>query len=100
KVEDERGDHVQELGEEALRESLSLENSFEAHISLAEILIDEKEHLDEAEDHLLQAKAMVNDPADEAHIELHLGEIAFEQKQYEDALKHYQHVDRKSTRLN
>ena len=23
---------------------------------------------------------------------MHLGEIAFEQKQYEDALKHYQHV--------
>jgi len=88
----ERGEHFQELAEEALRESLSLENSFEAHISLAEILIDENEHLDEAEEHLLQTKSMVTDPADEAHIELHLGEIAFEQKQYENALKHYQHV--------
>jgi cytochrome c-type biogenesis protein CcmH/NrfG len=91
-ADDERGEHFQELSEEALRKSLSLVNSFEAHISLAEILIDEKEHLDEAEDHLLQAKAMVTDPADDAHIEMHLGEIAFEQKQYEDALKHYQHV--------
>jgi tetratricopeptide (TPR) repeat protein len=27
-----------------------------------------------------------------AHIELHLGEIAYEQKRYEDALKHYQQV--------
>jgi tetratricopeptide (TPR) repeat protein len=35
---------------------------------------------------------MVTDPADDAHIEMHLGEIAFEQKQYENALKHYQHV--------
>ena len=67
--DDERGEHFQELAEEALRKSLSLENSFEAHISLAEILIDEKEHLDEAEDHLLQAKAMVNDPDEDAHIE-------------------------------
>jgi len=91
-ADDERGEHFQQLAEEALRKSLSLENSFEAHISLAEILIDEKEHLDEAEDHLLQAKAMVKDPADDSHIEMHLGEIAFEQKQYENALRHYQHV--------
>ena len=91
-ADDERGEHFQELSEEALRKSLSLENSFDAHISLAEILIDEKEHLDEAEDHLLQAKAMVTDPADDAHIEMHLGEIAIEQKQYEDALKHFRHV--------
>jgi tetratricopeptide (TPR) repeat protein len=67
-------------------------NSFEAHISLAEILIDAKEHLDEAEDHLLQAKAMVNNPDEDAHIEMHLGEIAFELKQYEDALKHFRQV--------
>ncbi len=91
-ADDERGEHFQELAEEALRKSLSLENSFEVHISLAEILIDEKEHLDEAKDHLLQAKAMVTNPADDAHIEMHLGEIAIEQKQYEDALKHFQHV--------
>src|SRR5207245_2389981 len=91
-ADDERGEHFQQLAEEVLRKSLSLENSFEAHISLAEILIDEKEHLDEAEDHLLQAKAMVKDPADDSHIEMHLGEIAFEQKQYENALRHYQHV--------
>ena len=90
--DDERGEHFQKLAEEALRKSLSLVNSFEAHISLAEILIDEKEHLDEAEDHLLQAKAMVNDPDEDAHIEMHLGEIAFELKQYEDALKHFRHV--------
>ncbi|HEY6287631.1 MAG TPA: tetratricopeptide repeat protein [Ktedonobacteraceae bacterium] len=90
--DDERSERFRDLAEEALRKSLSLENSFEAHISLAEILIDEKEHLDEAEDHLLQAKTMVNDPEEDAHIELHLGEIAFEQKQYESALQHFQHV--------
>jgi tetratricopeptide (TPR) repeat protein len=90
--DDERGERFLDLAEEALRKSLSLENSFEAHISLAEILIDENENLDEAEEHLREAKSMVRDPADDAHIELHLGEIAFEQKQYENALKHYQHV--------
>jgi tetratricopeptide (TPR) repeat protein len=90
--DDERGQRFLELAAETLRKSLSLENSFEAHISLAEVLIDENEHLDEAEDHLLQAKAMVTDPEEAAHIELHLGEIAFEQKQYENALKHYQKV--------
>jgi tetratricopeptide (TPR) repeat protein len=90
--DDERSVRFLDLAGEALRKSLSLENSFEAHISLAEILIDENEHLDEAEEHLLQAKAMVTDPADDAHIEMHLGEIAFEQKKYENALQHYQHV--------
>jgi cytochrome c-type biogenesis protein CcmH/NrfG len=90
--DDERGQHFLDLATEALHKSLSLENSFEAHISLAEVLIDSKQHLDEAEDHLLQAKAMITDPEEVAHIELHLGEIAFEQKQYESALKHYHHV--------
>ena len=90
--DDERGERFLDLAAESLHKSLSLENSFEAHISLAEVLIDKSEHLDEAEDQLLKAKSMVTDPADDAHIELHLGEIAFEQKQYESALEHYQHV--------
>ncbi|HEX9133334.1 MAG TPA: tetratricopeptide repeat protein [Ktedonobacteraceae bacterium] len=90
--DDERGERFQELAEENFREALAIGDSFEVHISLAEILIDRKERLDEAKDHLLRAKALVTDPADDAHIELHLGEIAFEQKQYEDALNHYQRV--------
>jgi tetratricopeptide (TPR) repeat protein len=92
KEDDERAERFQELAAEALRESLAIENSFEAHISLAELLLDENERLDEAEDHLLQAKTMVTEPSDEAHIELHLGEIAMEREQYEEALSHYQHV--------
>jgi tetratricopeptide (TPR) repeat protein len=90
--DDERGERFQELAEENLRETLAIEDSFQPHISLAEILIDKNERLDEAEDHLLQAKALVTDPADVAHIELHLGEVAFKQERYEDALNHYQHV--------
>jgi tetratricopeptide (TPR) repeat protein len=90
--DDERGERFQELAEESLREALAIEDNFELHIVLAEILINRKERLDEAQDHLLRAKALVTDPADDAHIELHLGEVAFEQKQYEDALNHYQRV--------
>lgn len=90
--DDERAERCQELAEEALRESLAVENSLEAHISLAELLIDENERLDEAEDHLLQAKALITGPSDEAHIELHLGEIATEREQYKEALSHYQRV--------
>ena len=90
--DDERGERFQELAEENLREALAIQDHFELHIVLAEILISRKERLDEAKDHLLRAKALVTDPADDAHIELHLGEVAFEQKQYEDALSHYQRV--------
>ncbi len=90
--DDERGERFQELAEENLREALAIEDSIEARISLAEILIDEEERLDEAEDHLRQAKALITDPADDAHIEMHLGEIAFKQERFEDALNHYRLV--------
>jgi tetratricopeptide (TPR) repeat protein len=88
----ERGERFQKLAEENLRESLAVDDRFETHITLAEVLIDDEERLDEAEDHLRQAKAQITDPADDAHIEMHLGEVAFKQKRYEDALTHYQHV--------
>jgi len=91
--DDERAERCQELAMQALRESLDAENSFEAHISLAELLIEEDEELDEAKDHLLQAKELItDDPEEEAHIELHLGEIATEREEYEEALKHHQRV--------
>ena len=92
KGDEERARRCQERAEEALRESLTIEDSFDTHISLAEVLIDMDERLDEAEEHLLQAKAMVTDPAEVAHIELHLGEIAMGREQYEEALSHYQRV--------
>jgi tetratricopeptide (TPR) repeat protein len=90
--DDERAERFQELAEEALGESLAIEDSFEAHISIAELLIDKNERLDEAEDHLLKARALTTDPSDEAHIELHLAEISVERGQNEEALSHYQRV--------
>ncbi len=89
--DDERGQRFQELAEEALNESLTVEDSAEARISLAELFI-EDDHLDEAEEYLLRAKVMTTDSSDEAHIEMHLGEIATEREQYEEALSHYQRV--------
>jgi tetratricopeptide (TPR) repeat protein len=87
--DDEIGERLQELAVEALNESLTIEDNIEAHISLAELLI-EDDRLDEAEEHLLRAKAMTTDTSVEAHIEMHLGEIATGREQYEEALHHYQ----------
>lgn len=90
--DDERCEQFEKLAEESLTASLALEESLEAHISLAELLIDENERLDEAKNHLLMAKNLITEPDDEAHIELHLGEIAMEQEQFQEALHHYQRV--------
>jgi tetratricopeptide (TPR) repeat protein len=92
KDDDERAERFNELAEEALNESLTIENSFEAHISFAELLIEENERLDEARDHLLQAKEMASDADEEAHVEIHLGEIATEEDELQEALQHYQRV--------
>ena len=60
------------------------------------MLIDRNENndLDEARNHLLTAKAMLpaDSAGDEAHIEMHLGEIAMEQDRAQEALEHYQRV--------
>ncbi len=88
--DDERTENAEEAAKEALRKSLTLEDTAQAHISLAEFLIDSDEEYDEAEDHLMQAKALTTDLGDLAHIEMHLGEIAMEREQYAQALKHYQ----------
>jgi tetratricopeptide (TPR) repeat protein len=90
--DEERAERFTELAEKALQESLASENSFEAHISLAELLIDENERLDEAREHLLQAQEMASDADEEAHVELHLGEIAAEEDDDQEALAHFQRV--------
>ncbi|MEO8970815.1 MAG: tetratricopeptide repeat protein [Ktedonobacteraceae bacterium] len=90
--DDERGKRLMELAEQTLIESLSIEDNFDVRISLAEILIEEDERLDEAEVHLQRATALTAEPAEVAHIELHLGEIATAREQHEEALQHYQRV--------
>lgn len=88
--DDDRAFRFLELAKDALRESLAMENTFEAHVVLAELLTeDTDDHLDEAEEHLRQAKDLSSGPADEANIEIHLGKIDMEREQDEDALLHY-----------
>lgn len=91
-----RADLFLKLAEASLQESLALEDRFETHISMAEVLIDRDENndLNEARAHLLQAKSMLppDSAGDEAHIEMHLGEIAMEQERANEALEHYQRV--------
>lgn len=91
-----RAERFLDLAGAGLRESIALEDRFEPHISLAEVLIerDKENDLDEARNHLLQAKAMLppDSPGDEAHIEMHLGEIALEEGDAEEALEHYRRV--------
>src|SRR5205814_8708503 len=70
--DDEIGKRCLERAEDALLSSLAVEDDIDAHFSVAEVLIEMNERLDEAEDHLLQARAMSTDPADEAHVEFHL----------------------------
>lgn len=88
--DEERAERFVRLAEQTLLDSLAIEDHFDAHIGLAEILLADDERLDDAEKHLLQAQKLTTKPEDEAHIEMHLGEIAMEREEHQEALKHYQ----------
>lgn len=88
--EDEASERYRELADANIRESLALEDSYLGHLLLAELLKDDDERLDEAEEHLNLAKAMTTDEQVEWAVESNLGEIAMEQDQYEKALQHFQ----------
>ena len=88
--EDEASERYRELADANIRESLALEDSYLGHLLLAELLKDDDERLDEAEEHLNLAKAMTTDEKVEWAVESNLGEIAMEQDQYEKALQHFQ----------
>jgi tetratricopeptide (TPR) repeat protein len=90
--DDERGELYQELAAESLHESLDVENSFEAHMALVDLLIENEDDIDHVEKHLLAAKELMNGPEEEAHVEVHLGEIASVRGQFKEALSHYQRV--------
>ena len=80
------------LAEASLRESLALDNDYLGHMLLAELLKENPQRLDEAEDHLNQAKALTANEDMLLTIEYVLGEIAMEQAQYQKALQHFQSV--------
>jgi len=90
--EDEASERYKELAEANIRESLALDNNYVGHLLLAELLKEDPERLDEAEDHLNQVKALTTNEDVEFTIENNLGEIALEREQYDKALQHFQRV--------
>jgi tetratricopeptide (TPR) repeat protein len=90
--DDEREEHFQELAEATLRKSLTIEDSLDAHMLLAEVLQDmgDDDKLDEAEEQLHQAQALSPDQSHLAIIENQLGDIKLDREEYEKALSHFQ----------
>jgi tetratricopeptide (TPR) repeat protein len=89
---DETTQQDKKLEEASIRESLALNNNYQRHILLAQLLKDDLERLDEAEDHLNQARALTTNIDAELTIENCLGEIAMKQERYPKALKHFLRV--------
>jgi tetratricopeptide (TPR) repeat protein len=89
---DEAFEQYRNLAEASLREALALDNDYLGHMLLAELLKENPQRLNEAEDHLNQAKALTANEDMLLTIEYGLGEIAMEQAQYQKALQHFQSV--------
>ncbi len=89
---DEATERNKKLAEASIRESLALDNDYQRHILLAELLKDDLERLDEAEDHLNRARALTTNADAELTIENCLGEIAMKQERYQKALRHFLRV--------
>jgi DNA-binding CsgD family transcriptional regulator len=96
---DEAFERYKQLAEASIRESLAHDNDYLGHMLLAELLKEDPERLDEAEDHLNQAKALTTNEDMLLTIEDSLGEIAMEQAQYHKALRHFQGVEKFGTSL-
>ena len=89
---DEAFEQYKNLAEASLREALALDNDYLGHMLLAGLLKENPDRLDEAEDHLNQAKTLTANEDMLLTIEYGLGEIAMEQAQYQKALQHFQSV--------
>ena len=90
--EDEASARYKQLAETHARESLALDDNYMGHILMSQLLKDNAERLDEAEDHLNQAKALNTSELIEIAVENDLGEIAMGREQYDQALQHFQRV--------
>jgi tetratricopeptide (TPR) repeat protein len=87
----ERAGRFRAEAEQELKELLDIQDDADTHILVVELMLDSR-RFDEAEEHLLLAKTMTSDPAQVAHIEVHLGQIAEERQLFEESLYHYQLV--------
>jgi tetratricopeptide (TPR) repeat protein len=98
--DEERGEHFEAMAEATLPESLTLEDHYLTHTSLAELLTrkdfaseeDEDKALDEAVAHLRHALTLVTDANIQAEIEHKLAEIAGEREQDGEAILHYRRM--------
>ncbi len=88
-IKDARQSRYLELGEEALRQSISLESSFIGHISLAALLFDKKE-FDEAELQLFQAQNLAKTSIEQLAVMMNLSDLALELDHLPEALMHAQ----------
>jgi len=91
-ADDDRAEHLQELAEATIRESLEVDDTLLGHLLMGELLMDIDDRLDDAEEQLHQAGLLATTPSEEAHVERHLAEIAMKREEYEQALSHYQRV--------
>ena len=89
--EDDYSIRFTELALNTQREAIAIDSTFDSHMTLADWLIaDEGDDLDEAEEHLLQAKALSTSPSEVATVEIGLGKIYLEREEFENALVHFQ----------
>ena len=89
-----RGERLLVLAEEILRKSLTMEDSVNALLTLADVLHDMggDDKLEEAELELRKAQAMTKDEKLLEDIESELGHMAMDRKMYEASLSHYQRL--------
>ncbi|HXZ03299.1 MAG TPA: tetratricopeptide repeat protein [Ktedonobacteraceae bacterium] len=85
-------DQYKILAEASLREALTIDNDYLGHMLLAGLLKENPDRLDDAANHLNQAKALTSNEDILLTIEYGLGEIAMEQAQYHKALQHFESV--------
>jgi tetratricopeptide (TPR) repeat protein len=85
-------EQYRKLAEASIRESIALDNDYLGHMLLAELLKEDPNRLNEAEDHLNQAKVLTTNEGMHLTIENSLGEIAMEQTHYQKALRYFQGV--------
>ncbi|HLH60828.1 MAG TPA: tetratricopeptide repeat protein [Ktedonobacteraceae bacterium] len=83
---------MRERAEANLRESISLNDNSMSHLFLAQLLQEDDEHLEEAEEQLRRARALAPDEATVAMAEHELGQLAMMREDYEQALEHYRRV--------
>jgi len=88
--DEEQAAHFLTLAEQALRDSIAIEQAPFGYIMLAQTLIAQDKQLDEAESLLHQAQALQLQPKEETLIEAGLARIAQARGENAKALSHYQ----------